>query len=225
VTVLLVATGADRRSPVLRLVPEAQQVELRAPAGRAVTTWLHARARAAGLQLAPGAAETLLALVGEDLSRLAGELEKAAVFVGPDGRIGDDVVRALVGESRARRYWELTQALEAGEGPRALGVLQQLLDAGEEPTVLLGLIAGHFRDLWKARAGLADGKDARALVADFRPRPAFVVERLVARAKSVPAEAVEAGLRACFDVELRLKSGGGDAAALLTGLLLERVRA
>ena len=224
ITVLLVAPGADRKSPALRLAPEAQQVELKPPTGRAVGAWLHDRARAAGLQLAPGAAEALLTLVGEDLSHLAGELEKAAVFAGPDGRIGDEVVRALVGESRVRRYWELTQALEEGQGPRALGVLQQLLDAGEEPTVLLGLVAGHFRDLWKARAGLADGKDARAMVAEFRPRPPFVVERLVARAKKVPDSAVEGGLRACFDVELRLKSSGGEAAALLTSLVLGHVR-
>jgi DNA polymerase-3 subunit delta len=164
-------------------------------------------------------------MVGDDLSRLAGEIEKAAVFAGPDGRIGDEVVRALVGESRVRRYWELTQALEEGKGDRALGVLQQLLDAGEEPTVLLSLIAGHFRDLAKARAGLAEGKDARAMGGDFRPpKPPFVIERLVARAEKVSDATVENGLRACFDVELGLKSSGGDAAALLTTLLLERVR-
>jgi DNA polymerase-3 subunit delta len=225
VTVLLLAPGADRRSPVLKLAPEREHVELKPPTGRAVGPWLHGRAKAAGLQLTPGAAETLLTLVGEDLSRLAGELEKAAVFAGADGRIGDEVVRALVGESRARRYWELTQALEEGQGARVLGVLEQLLDAGEEPTVLLGLVAGHFRDLWKARAGLAAGKDARAMVAEFRPRPPFVVERLLARARKVPDAAVEAGLRACFDVELRLKSSGGEATALLTGLVLAHVRA
>jgi hypothetical protein len=71
---------------------------------------------------------------------------------------------------------------------------------------------------------VADGKDARAMVADFRPRPPFVVERLVARAKKVPDGAVEDGLRACFDVELRLKSSGGEAAALLTSLVLGHVR-
>jgi DNA polymerase-3 subunit delta len=223
VTVVLVAPGADRKSPALRLAPEAAQVEVRSPTGRAVGSWLQARARAAGLQFTPGAADALVALVGEDLGRLAGEIEKAAVFAGPDGRIGDEVVRALVGESRVRRYWELTAALEEGKGDRALAVLQQLLDAGEEPTVLLGLIAGHFRDLAKAQAGLADGKNARAMVPDFRGRPSFVVERLVARAEKVPAAAVESGLRACFDVELSLKSSGGDATALLTALLLERV--
>jgi DNA polymerase-3 subunit delta len=225
VTVLLLAAGvADRKHPALRLAPEAEQVPVRSPTGRAVGGWLQDRARAAGLQFAPGAAEALVGLVGEDLGRLAGEIEKAAVFAGPDGRIGDEVVRALVGESRVRRYWELTQALEEGKGDRALGVLQQLLDAGEEPTVLLSLIAGHFRDLAKARAGLAEGKDARAMAADFRGRPSFVVERLVARAEKVPAATVENGLRACFDVELGLKSSGGDAAALLTTLLLERGR-
>jgi DNA polymerase III subunit delta len=222
VTVALVASGADRKSPVLRLLPEAEQVEARPPSGRGIAGWLQGRARAARLTLAPAAADALVALVGEDLGRLAGELEKAALFVGPDGRVTEEVVLALVGESRARRYWELGQALEEGEAGKALRVLEQLLAAGEEPTPLLGLVVAFVRDAWRVKSAVAEGRDPRAAL---RGRPSFVVDRIATRAAAIRPEALAGALRRCFDVEVALKSGGGEPRALLTALVADVARA
>lgn len=221
-TVVLVTAPVDRRAPALRLLPEAEQVEVRPPVGRAVVGWVRERARTAGLEVTPEAAQALVTLVGEDLSRLVGEIEKAGVFAGGDGRVGEDAVRALTGESRVRQYWELTQALEAGDRPAALRLLEELLVAGEEPLVLLGQIAGHVRDLWRVQAGLAGRADAR-LVARLLPRrrPDWAVERLMARAGAVRADGVVRAIRRCFEVELRLKSSGGDPRALLTMLVAD----
>lgn len=224
-TVLFLAPGVDRRSPALRLVPDALGLEVRPPTGRAVTGWLRERARVAGLDLAPAAAEALVALVGEDLSRLATELEKAAVFAAGDRRLTEDVVRSLVGESRIRQYWELTQALEDGDRAKALRVLDQLLAAHEEPTVLLGQLVGYLRDLWRTKAGLADRKDAREIGKLLtRRRPDWAVERLMARASGVPGETLVAGVRRCFETEVRLKSSGGDPRTLLTVLVADLAR-
>jgi DNA polymerase-3 subunit delta len=222
VTVVLAAAGADRKSPALKLVSEAEQVEIRPPTGRAVAGWLQTRARETGLALTPSGAETLIGLVGEDLGRLAGELDKAAVFVGPDGRVTEEVVLALVGESRARRYWELSQSLEEGDRGKALRVLEQLLAAGEEPTPLLGTIVAHLRDLWRLQAGLAEGRDSRQLGSVLKQRrPDWVVERLAARAAAVGADRLETAIHRCFDAEHRMKSGGGEPRALLTALVAD----
>ena len=224
-TVTLLASGADRRSPALRVLPESERVEVRPPTGRAVAGWLRARARAAGLDLAPAAAEALVGLVGEDLSRLAGEVEKAALFAGEDGRVTEEVVRALAGESRVRQYWELSQALEEADRVKAVRVLAELLAAGEEPTVLLAQIVGHLRDVWRVKAGLAERRDVREITRLLpRARPPFAVERLMGRATAVSAERLQAAIGRCFDVELRLKSGGGEAPVLLTALVAELAR-
>ena len=124
---LLVAASADRKTAGLRVLPESDQVEIRAPAGRAVVGWVRERARAAGLDLAPDAAQALVDLVGEDLARLAAELEKAALYTAGDRRVSEEVVRALAGETRARQYWELTQALEEARRADALRLASQLL--------------------------------------------------------------------------------------------------
>jgi DNA polymerase III subunit delta len=224
-TVALLAVGTERKSPALRVLPPADQLEVKAPAARALPGWLRGRARAAGLDLAPAAAEALVELVGEDLSRLASELEKAAVFVGPDGQITAEVVRALAGESRVHRYWELAQALEEADRAKALAVLTELLDGGEEPTVLLYQIVGHLRDVWRVKSALAEGQDPRDSTTLRRGRPAFAVERVMAREEALAGSDLAAGLGRCFDVEVRLKTRGGQAAALLTVLVAELARA
>lgn len=222
-TVLFVAGELDRRAAALKLVGEGvDAVEVRPPTGRAVVGWLRDRARSADLDLAPQAAEALIALVGEDLGRLASEIEKAALFAGDERRVTEEVVRALAGESRVRQYWELTQALEDGDRTRALAVLDRLLVAGEEPTVLLARVAEYVRDLWRVQAGLAARQDARQIAALLpRRRPPFAVERLMSRAEAVRPEGLAAAVRGCFEAERRLKSGGGEARALLTTLVAD----
>jgi hypothetical protein len=160
-TVLLVASGADRRAPGLRVVPESDQVEVRAPAGRAVVGWLRERARAAGVDLAPDAAQALVELVGEDLTRLAAEIEKASLYAAGERRVSEEDVRALAGETRTRQYWELTQALEEGRRADALRLASQLLGAGDEPLILLAWIVGYLRDLWRVLPAATAGAELR----------------------------------------------------------------
>jgi DNA polymerase-3 subunit delta len=221
-TVLLVASGADRRAPGLRVVPESDQVEVRAPAGRAVVGWLRERARAAGVDLAPDAAQALVELVGEDLTRLAAEIEKASLYAAGERRVSEEDVRALAGETRTRQYWELTQALEEGRRADALRLASQLLGAGDEPLILLAWIVGYLRDLWRvlpaATAGAELREVARALT---RRRPDWAVERLAARARAVGMRGLSRAADRCFEVDVALKTGAGNPRALLTSLVAE----
>jgi DNA polymerase III delta subunit len=220
--VLFLAGGADRRAPIL---PEAEQVEVRPPAGRAVLGWVRERARALALELHPSVAQSLVDLVGEDLGRLAGELEKAALHAGHERRVSEETVRALAGETRACQYWELTQALEEGNRLEALRVLDHLLRAGEEPLVILGWVSGHLRDLWRVLAGISESSDPREIGRRLRrARPEFAVQRLIVRATAVGLARLGGELRQCFEVERALKTSSASPRALLTALVAELAR-
>lgn len=221
-TVLLVAAGAERRTAGLRILPDVDQVEIRAPAGRAVVGWVRERARTAGLDLAPDAAQALVDLVGEDLARLAAELEKASLYTTGDRRVSEEIVRALAGETRARQYWELTQALEEARRPDALRLASQLLASGDEPLILLAWVVGYLRDLWRVLPAATAGADAReAARALPRRRPDWAVERLAARARAVGIRGLSRATERCFEVEQALKTGTGSPRALLTCLVAE----
>jgi DNA polymerase-3 subunit delta len=204
-------------------LPEADQAEVRPPVGRAVVGWVRERARVAGLDVAPDAAQALVDLVGEDLSRLAAELEKASLYAAGDRRVSEEIVRALAGETRSRQYWELTQALEEARRPDALRLASQRLGPGDEPLVLLAWVVGYLRDLWRvlpaAAAGAGVREAARALP---RRRPDWAVERLAARAQAVGIQGLSRAAGRCFEVEQALKTGTtGSPRALLTCLVAE----
>jgi DNA polymerase-3 subunit delta len=221
-TVLLVAAGVDRRAPALRIVPETNLVEVRAPVGRAVLGWLQERARAQGVQLVAEAAQTLVERVGEDLGRLHAELEKAALYVEPNGRVTDEAVRVLAGETRPRQYWELTQALEEGRRADALRLAAHLLESGDDPLVLLAWLVGYVRDLWRLLPAATQGVPAReAAKALQRRRPDWAVERLMTRAQTVGVRGLARAVERCFDVEQALKTGTGSPRALLTMLVAD----
>ena len=217
-TVLLVAAGADPKAACLRVLPEANRVEVRGPAGRAVVGWVRERARTAGVDLAPDAAQALVDLIGEDLTRLAGEIEKASVYAGGDRRVSEEVVRALAGETRTRQYWELTQALEEARRADALRVAAQLFASGDEPLILLAWVVGYVRDLWCVLPA-ADTREAGRLLQ--RRRPDFAVERLAARARAVGIHGLSRAASRCFEVEQALKTGARNPRALLTSLVAE----
>ncbi|HEY7139183.1 MAG TPA: DNA polymerase III subunit delta [Methylomirabilota bacterium] len=220
-SVLLVAAGADRRAAGLRVLPEGDHVEVRAPAGRAVLGWMRERARAAGLDLAPDAAQALVDLVGEDLGRLASELEKASLYAAGDRRVSEEAVRALAGETRTRQYWELTQALEEARRADALRLASQLLASGDEPLILLAWVVGYLRDLWRVLPAAAAGDTREAARALPRRRPDFAVERLLARAGAVGIRGLSRAAARCFEVEQAIKTGAGSPRALLTCLVAE----
>ena len=217
-TVLLVASGADPKAPCLRILPEANRVDVRGPTGRAVVGWVRERARTAGVDLPPDAAQALVDLIGEDLTRLAGEIEKASVYAAGDRRVSEEVVRALAGETRTRQYWELTQALEDGRRVDALRLAAQLFALGDEPLILLAWIVGYVRDLWRVLPA-GDVREAGRLLQ--RRRPDFAVERLTARARAVGIHGLTRAAARCFEVEQALKTGARNPRALLTALVAD----
>jgi DNA polymerase-3 subunit delta len=186
-----------------------------------VIGWVRDRARSASLDLPPDAAQALVDLIGEDLSRLAAEIEKAAIYAGGDRRVSEEVVRALAGETRTRQYWELTQALEEARRSDALRIVSQLLASGDSPLILLAWVAGYLRDLWRVLPSAAAGDVREAGKALQRRRPDWAVERLCARARAVGIRGLARGAERCFEVEQALKTGTGSPRAHLTCLVAE----
>src|SRR5262249_48203128 len=188
-----------------RAGPAASIVTVSAPAGRQLVSWLQARARAEGFELDEDAAEVLVELSGNDLTRLRGEVEKAALAGGRDNRrVGAAEVRAVVGEHRLRHIFELTRAVIAGDAASALWLLELLLNAGEDPLGVLGMLGREARALVQAAEGLRrDRREEQIARSLGRPHAAAlaVIERARAMAPGAPARLLER----CWDAERRLK--------------------
>jgi DNA polymerase-3 subunit delta len=167
---------------LLRALPPAAVVPAPAPAGRALAGWLRAHAQASGYELREDAAGLLVELSGDDLTRLVGEVEKAALAGGPENRrVTVAEIRAVVGEHRLRHVFDLTRALSARDAAAALAS-RVLLNAGRAARGA-GMLTREARATWRAadalRAGRAPEEIARACGGrPPRPPPCSGAERV-----------------------------------------------
>jgi DNA polymerase III subunit delta len=193
---------------LLRAVPPAAVVAAPAPSGRALAGWLRTHAQGLGYDLREDAATLLVELSGDDLTQLVGEVEKAALAGGPDNRrVGTAEVRAVVGEHRLRHVFDLTRALTARDTGTALALLESLLNAGEEPLAVLGMLAREARATWQAAGALRAGRPAEEIARALR-RPPAAATALLERARGLSPATAARQVARCWDVERRLKQGG-----------------
>jgi DNA polymerase-3 subunit delta len=193
---------------LLKVVPSAAVVTTPRLVGRTLVGWLQTRARADGFEVGEEAAALLVDISGDDLTSLLGEVEKAALAGGPDNRrVTVECIRAVVGEHRLRHIFELTRALERRDRDAALSVLESLLNAGEDPLGVLGMLVRETRTAWQVTEWLRRGRAPEDIARRLR-RPPAAAQSLVAHASGLaPATAVRRLVR-CWEVERRLKLGG-----------------
>lgn len=113
-------------------------------------------AEQAAIHIDKAAVQELIDRVGNDARQLATEIEKLALYIGVDGRVTVDIVRELV-PSLAMDVFALMNAVVDGDAPKAIRMLDGLLQRRENPMLILYLLARQFRFLLQARL-LLDSK-------------------------------------------------------------------
>ena len=145
---VLVSTGKPdarlRSTKALRKVAEEKKFPL--PAiwdGAGLIELVQRSAAAAQLQLEPAAAELLADTIGNDSSRLAGELEKLALYCGEKG-VDVAAVKALAGPAQQNAL-AVGEALLAGDVGGALTQIDGLMAANEPPLCLVASLVSQLR--------------------------------------------------------------------------------
>lgn len=127
---------------------ELRQVALRRAE---LPNWLIARAKGRGLKLLGPAAVELTRTLGEDTARLDGAVDQlASAFAGQ--AVGPEQVRAQFVGLGEQKVWDLCDRALSGRLAEALVVLRSLLEAREDPLLIIGGIASRIRDLLKVRS-------------------------------------------------------------------------
>ena len=141
--------------------------------------WLVAEAARRGFALDRDAAQLLVERIGEGTVRLAAELDRLALWAGPEGSVERDDLEAMIADTSEEVAWALSDAIVDRDPGAALEAAERLTDQGESLTPLIYqaakrlreanaalemLDAGHPRA--RGRGGAADasvrGQDARA---------------------------------------------------------------
>ena len=116
--------------------------------------WLTREARQLGKNLTLAAAQRLVEMVGDNLAELSQELEKLALFAGPENTLTPALVTQLASHSRTYNIFALVDALGAPGFHQRLTSLGHLMDLGEHPAKILGMLARQVRMLIRVKEGV-----------------------------------------------------------------------
>jgi DNA polymerase-3 subunit delta len=214
--VLVVANDKDDRPKSATALTAAVKkvghvVEAAIPGGRGRSMWLQDHLKGAPVRL-DGAAVTLVDKhLGEDLGRLTNLLESLAAAYGRGSKVGVDEVEPFLGEAGSVPPWELTDAVDAGDIPRALSTLHRMLAAGERhPLQIMGTLHGHFGNMLKL-----DGRNIRdeaeaAAVLGMKGKSTFPAKKAMEQGRRLGHEGVARAIHLLSEADLTFRGFGKD---------------
>jgi DNA polymerase III subunit delta len=188
--------------------------------------WLVVEAEKRGSVLEVDAARELTDALGADLMLMASELEKLLLYTVERRRITLGDVETMVLGAKQRSLYELTDAISAKDRPRALALLQGLLnasDGGEESAIgHLYMLARTFRQMLVIlEKNVRDSRAIwQALWQGFR-MPPFAAEDLIRQARRYKSRRdLTRALRLIARADLELRSSPPDKRLVLERLVL-----
>ncbi len=187
-TVLVAQSSkVDKRQKLYAAVAKKGWLHVLA-APRQLQPWVTQEAAAVKVRLAPAAITRLIDVVGADLSRLSLAVAQLGLYAG-DRQVTADDVDELIADTRERTVFELTDAIGAGDLEAALAGVAKLCDQRESAVGVVVMLARHLRQVAGVHGALAAGLP-RGQWAERLGVPPFVVDKLAAHARVLPAAAV-----------------------------------
>jgi len=209
-----------KSGPLARALEQARARQQSFPllSGPPLVRWIKTRARAAGAAITDEAAELLATFSGSDLRQIASELQKLATYAGPGRPIDAEAVRLLVSQASEANVFDLVDAIGQGNRPRALAALVTLLEAGERPERILGMVARQVRLLLQAR-DLLDHGAAPAAIAQVLGLPPYPLRKVLEQARLFDLPALVRMHRRVLETDVQIKTGVLEPALVLDVLV------
>jgi len=167
--------------------------------------WVAEQGRRQGLRFEQGAAQALVATVGERPARLLRELEVLALEHGEGTTLTVEAIEERANAAE-RKAWTLADRLVARDGPGATRVYLELRAQGERTAGLLYVMARRLRDALAVAQRLEAGEPVAEVRRSLR-MPPKAAERFVADVKGVEASSLRAALAEIADLEVATRGG------------------
>lgn len=181
--------------------------------------WIRARAARHGAQIDAEAARLLAERINEDLTLADTELSKLAAYTNGARPIKREDVALLTPYAPEANIFNMVDALGRRDGPTALRLLHQLLEDGDEPLRIFGMIQRQYRLLLLMREQIDSGArpDSAAEALGLKP---FVARKMAEQARLYGSiTQIERIYRFLLDTDRRMKTGQSDPALALDELV------
>ena len=215
---------ADKRKKLYKAIQEHGQIMDAEPVrANNIGDWLQGRLQELNKEMDRHAYEYFVGAVSTmqpvNLSFLNRELDKLALFLGPEQRrITREHLLQVFSEVPEISSFAMLNAIAARQTDRALQLFRRQLANGVYFALLAGMLARQVRLWWQAQALQSRGVQGRAL-AGALGQPPFIAEKTGREARSFPAGLLKSVLLALSDADYGLKTGRGDVVELEAAII------
>ena len=217
---VITASKVDRKRKFYKnLTNQPGALPCEEPHESGLVNWVKNRAKTFGYDLSSEAARKMVGQIGPKPGILAKELEKAMAYVGKENKITESVVSELVGDIKMENAFSLVEAIKEKRTEKALLLLRNQLDHGEDPIKILGLIAWQFRTLWEVKHYQAQKCSIQKIAEQMGAKP-FIIEKILKCTKNFNQSKLRKGMEYLFEADRQLKTSGKDSRGVLETLLL-----
>lgn len=179
------------------------------------------------IHLTKPAIELLIEALGQDLFKLANELNTIALIYAADNQetktIDADGIKDYLSYLREDHLFEFDNFLLRGATAKSLYLLDDLLQRGESPLAILGLISHHCRKALIVLECLKKGLPDQTICSQAKI-PAFVLKNYRRHLHPNRYTKYINAIALCQKADIMLKSSRSDSALHLSKILLEITR-
>jgi DNA polymerase-3 subunit delta len=211
----------DKRSTLFTYLKKAGNLQEFVPLqGPPLLRWIDATARDLDVQLAAGAAQHLVDLVGNESRLLVNELQKLANYAGRGGRVDSAVIDRLVADRQEQNLFTFIDDLSRRRTGAALRAVRLLIEEGQAPTYIMFMLARQARILLGVKQFQAQRMSADNIASALGQRP-FVVRKALEQVRAFEPGELEAFHDRLLELDLAIKTGKIQADAALELIVAE----
>lgn len=194
----------DKKNPLFsRLKKMATSQEFNTLLGTDLTKWIRKEVEKLGGNVSPLAAELLASYVGSDLWQMNQEIRKLVNF---NPEITAESIEKLVNANLSSNIFNMVDALGQRNSKKALKIMHELLEAGENEMYLLTMITRQIRNILLVKDCLSEQLSKFAISKILKLHP-FVVEKAMGQAANFSFDELKGIYEKLLETDIAIKTG------------------
>ena len=203
------------------LKKKAAVVDFQLLTDQELNKWCAGRLKPHGKKISRAALNTLTYMAGRELTRLSGELDKLAAYLGEAREeITEDDVRAIVPASLEYNIFELLSSLLSGDMMKGQQTVNSLLQGGQTTMGILAMLTRQIRQLTHMKCALDAGTPVQTVQQQLKMHP-YAARQTAKQCARLSAEWLTGLYEKCVDFDYAVKSGRLRDRDALDSLILE----
>ena len=203
--------GLRSMAKELKFTPQSQGM---------LTDWIVRRFAAAGKGIELGAAQRLIFVSGDLMSRLIPEIEKIAAYAKGD-KVTEADVDAVANHIPEAVVFEMTELISQKKYNSALAVLSELLsDKNNEPIMMLAVLGQQMRKLYAAKLAQEKALGQKFVMEVCAIKYDYIASKLMVAARGFSLPQLVRAVELCAEADFKMKSSSIEPRELLKEVVL-----